>query len=332
MARLLAFTDPHFTKDNVHITELFCQEFLEKVREENPDAILCLGDVLDTNKRVDVPTMNRVQYFIEKCSTLTPVYIIVGNHDMCNSYQFLSKDHWMNALKKWKNVHIVDKVSQFIINGKKITMCAYVFPGRFTEALDEIEDWKSSDLVCAHQEIQGCKFGPKIMKGEDLVELKSDKGDVYEKEWPLLISGHIHVKQWIGDNVCYIGSCTPGRNNAPYIALINIGDKIEVKSIRMKSMPIKKTIHLLGDEAKQFKTPDGAQDLKLIITMKDDSEIKAFKRTQKYKELEKQNKIVIKKQMPKMITQCISFENVLMKLINEKGNSHLEELMKRYFF
>ena len=42
-------------------------------------------------------------------SEISTTYILVGNHDLINNQQFLSTNHWMNALKDWPNIFIVDK-------------------------------------------------------------------------------------------------------------------------------------------------------------------------------------------------------------------------------
>ena len=36
--------------------------------------------------------------------------LLVGNHDYINNQQFLTNNHWMNAMKDWNNVTIIDKV------------------------------------------------------------------------------------------------------------------------------------------------------------------------------------------------------------------------------
>lgn len=84
-------------------------------------------------------------------------------------------------------------------------ICAPFLPrGRFCEALDEHlsdawSDWRqrSSDcLLFAHQEFAGAVMN----------QTKSVRGDVYESQWPTVISGHIHERQTVGENVIYVGT------------------------------------------------------------------------------------------------------------------------------
>ena len=57
-------------------------------------------------------------------------------------------------------------------------------------------NWKNASCVFAHQELKNCKMG----------YIKSIDGDVWEPHRPMCISGHIHERQKVGDNVLYPGS------------------------------------------------------------------------------------------------------------------------------
>ena len=59
----------------------------------------------------------------------------------------------------------------------------------------EGETWELADCIFAHQEFRGCKMGKEI-----------SKGDEWNAEYPLVISGHIHDYQIVGKNILYPGS------------------------------------------------------------------------------------------------------------------------------
>ena len=59
-------------------------------------------------------------------SEITMTYILVGNHDMINNQQFLTDNHWMNGLKQWDNIVIVDHPVQLLHNER-----SYVFVHMF---------------------------------------------------------------------------------------------------------------------------------------------------------------------------------------------------------
>ena len=62
---------------------------------------------------------------------------------MINHDQFLTNNHWMNALKQWENVTIVDKVLHIEVDTKDLLFCPFVAPGRFIEALETNNfEWK----------------------------------------------------------------------------------------------------------------------------------------------------------------------------------------------
>ena len=45
-------------------------------------------------------------------SNITKTIVIVGNHDLINNQQFLTQNHWMNAMKDWENVRVIDDVEE----------------------------------------------------------------------------------------------------------------------------------------------------------------------------------------------------------------------------
>jgi DNA repair exonuclease SbcCD nuclease subunit len=155
--------------------------------------IVVAGDLLDTHEKIHSQLMNYAYEFIKSLRTIADVYVLVGNHDYINNQQFLTTNHWMNGMKEWNRVYVVD-YPLFIEN--KYLLVPYVPPGRFVEALNKINNWKNADCIFAHQEIKNCKMGC----------IKSIDGDEWDVTWPMLISGHIHERQQIGLNVLYPGS------------------------------------------------------------------------------------------------------------------------------
>lgn len=156
------------------------------------------GDVLDTHERLHTQLLNRAYKFIETCSDKALTFVLVGNHDYINNQQFLSDAHWMNALKKWDSVIVVDTLVSILneFTGLRCLCVPFVPPGRFLDALQLFPGWEQSNIIFAHQEIKGCKMGV----------IKSTEGDEWKESYPFLISGHIHDRQFLGKNVFYPGS------------------------------------------------------------------------------------------------------------------------------
>lgn len=192
MTRVLFISDIHFKHSNNAETETL----LTKLKElENYDFAVMGGDILDTHEKVDVQLLNKAYEMVSVLRSKTRVFICVGNHDMINNQQFLTTNHWMNGMKEWAGVTVVDKPVLY----QNFIFVPYVYPGRLVEALETVFDssvWTNATAVFAHQEIRGCKLG----------HTKSENGDLWHPTWPMLISGHIHERQMPQPNVLYPGS------------------------------------------------------------------------------------------------------------------------------
>ena len=170
---------------------------LELIGSRSPDFIVVLGDLLHEHERIHTITLNKAYGYIDRLRMLAKTFILIGNHDMINNQQFLNENHWMNGMKEWENVTIVDKVKSYEIKGKIFYFCPYVPPGRFVEALNTSgKEWEKCDGIFAHQEFYGCKMGA----------IESVEGDKWSLEHPNVISGHIHSNQTIQKNVYYPGA------------------------------------------------------------------------------------------------------------------------------
>ena len=191
--RFLFVGDVHIKPDNRDEIHLLLAEMLQHLADHNYDAIVLGGDVMHYHERLFTPALNTALHFIQTLSTLMPVYVLVGNHDYINNSQFLTDHHWMNVLKTWKNVHVIDRPRQ----EEEVMWLPYVPPGRFVEALETLTTrWNYAELIFAHQEFRGCKMGAVV----------STEGDEWDDEYPLVISGHIHDHQTIGQKIVYPGT------------------------------------------------------------------------------------------------------------------------------
>jgi DNA repair exonuclease SbcCD nuclease subunit len=284
--RILAIGDPHFRMDNLDTIETYITNVCELVRTHRPDVVVVLGDLLHCHERLHTSALNYAYTFIDTLRQLCPVYVIVGNHDYINNSQFLSTHHWMNAMKQWPNVTIVDRV----IRHGQLAFCPYVFPGRLREALATLGDVEtgvdSASILFCHQEFKGCKMGAIV----------STDGDEWtDASLPYVVSGHIHDKQRVGDRVYYAGSSMQhafGESHDKTIALCTIHDKGHVTITELDThLPKKRILYMSIDEARDD-TKDYAKHMpntQLRITLNGTyEEFKAFKKTNKYKELQTQ--------------------------------------------
>ena len=278
MVSVIAIGDPHFMTKNIPEVELFIEKSLELIESKSPDFIVVLGDLLHEHERIHTITLNKAYGYIDKLRLLAKTFILIGNHDMINNQQFLNDNHWMNGMKEWHNVTIVDVVKSYEIKGKTFYFCPYVPPGRFVEALDTSgEEWKVCDGIFAHQEFYGCKMGA----------IESVEGDKWGLEYPNVISGHIHSNQTIQKNVYYPGAAMQhafGESHKNVIpCMIFSGEMYELEEIDLK-LPRKRILYVDVEDLEDYEVKGGKDKIRLTVSGTYE-QFKVFKKSKKYKNL-----------------------------------------------
>jgi hypothetical protein len=285
--------DPHIKIENLKEFDQFIDKLVNLIFEKNPNFIVILGDILHNHERIHTITLNKAYEFIDRLRKITKTFVLVGNHDMISCSQFLSENHWMNALKEWDNITIVDKIVKetIFIENKENTFyfAPYVPPGRFIEALNTYDtEWKNASIIFAHQEFFGCKMGAIV----------SVEGDKWDTSYPEIISGHIHSRQFIQNNIYYTGSAMQnafGESEKNIIAYVTQckDSKYKLEEIEL-NLPRKKIVYMKVDDLEDYKIKNTQDEYKLSISGNYE-EFKAIKKTKKFKELEKSGvKIVFK--------------------------------------
>lgn len=314
---ILVVGDCHFKVTNIPECEEYSKKLIEKVKERDIEFVVMLGDLLDTHNIIDVTPLNKIYELIDQIRKIRKIFIIVGNHDMVNNQVYLSNKHWMNGLKEWENITIVDKVIEY----KGFVFIPYVFPGKFIEALDTLEgyDWKKARCIFAHQEFYGCKMGA----------IKSNDGDKWDKDYPNVISGHIHSTQKI-DNIYYIGSSMQiayGETSKAiigYVTFIENENEYKLEEIEL-DLPKKKIIYTDIEKIEDYKIEDSRDKVKISLSG-DYNEFKTFKNSKKYKELVNSGIKVVFKQKKKEIK--VKNEKIQQILNDNKNNTEVVDFHK----
>jgi len=278
MVKIIAVGDQHFQKGNLVEVDMFISRITELATEQEPDLIVLLGDLLHTHEKVETPPLNKAYELIHNMRKVAKTYVLVGNHDMCNNQVFLTDSHWLNGMKEWENVVIVDKVVIEVIDGEKLVFVPYVYPGRFEEALSTHgDDWMEASCIFAHQEFYGCKMGAKI----------SEDGDKWSLEYPSVISGHIHSRQTPQENVYYPGASMQhafGESEKNVIACIDALDGAYSLTEVDIALPRKRTVYVDVTDLEES-IPEKTDDKIRIVVSGNPDEFKAMKRTKVFKEL-----------------------------------------------
>ncbi len=330
MVNFIVIGDPHFQQTNIIEVDMFISRLMELVKNIMPDYIVILGDVLHFHERIHTTPLNKAYQLIKNLRDIAPVYILVGNHDYTTNQAFLSDDHWMNGMKEWRNVHIVDRVVELSTPDSQLFLFVpYVPPGRFIEALKtNPADYRKANAIFAHQEFQGCKMGMIV----------SIDGDIWDESYPLVISGHIHSKQTI-KNIYYTGSAMQhafGESEKNIIATVSFNkDGCYVIDEHDLNLPRKKIVYKNLDDIEDYDPSQKTDDhIKLTVSGTQD-ELKAFKKTKKYKEIvDSGAKLVFKSKKIESggnenIQDDHDFSSVLDKLVDLDRNSYLRQVYEK---
>lgn len=255
--KILCVGDPHFKGTHIEESNQMVNGVLYVIDTERPDMVIIMGDVLDKHDIINLKPFVRAVEFIKECAKRALTYVLIGNHDRLNNQDFMSNIHPFAGLSV-PNCEVVDHTMLRVIQGLVFTFVPYVPPGRFLEALSIVDtvvvdetiviaptdtipshvSWRDSIMLFAHQEFKGCTIGTKT----------SEEGDVWPKEYPLVISGHIHEFQ-MNDNVIYVGTPyqhTFGESSDKALMLI---DTDQMTQVRIPlNIPVKMTIKFSAKE------------------------------------------------------------------------------------
>jgi len=329
---ILVIGDNHIKCSNILEFDTFVERIQIIARERNPDLIVLLGDILDTHEKLNTIELNKACDFIDKMRKIAKTIVLVGNHDMVNCSQFLTTNHWMNALKEWKNVLIVDTVITHTVNTQTFIFVPFVPNGRFIEALNTVNyDWLNTvSCIFAHQEFYGCKMGA----------INSIDGDKWPLDYPHIISGHIHSRQFPQDNIYYTGSSMQqafGESDKNIIAYVKFNDKKYEREEIDLLLPRKKIVYVDMEGIDKYILPESEDKIKVSVSG-DYEDFKALKKTSKYKDLVKKGvKVVFKpkkkdiEKNTKQISENIKissidntdFKTILTNIIYEQKNINL---------
>ena len=194
--RFLLIGDPHYRKDNAVVTDKFETVIYALLDAESYDAIVVLGDVLDTHETYDARPLRRITCFLLALATRHPTYCLIGNHDRITPDDFMSHWHPFPGFEfvPPPNLWIIFKAQRF----GDCVFVPYVPDNRFREALATV-DMTGVRAIFAHQTIRDAQLGSG----------KSDIAEAWLPDDPPVFSGHIHEYQRVHPNWLYVGTPFP---------------------------------------------------------------------------------------------------------------------------
>lgn len=320
--QLLVIGDLHFTANNK-----LCEMFIERVEDYlgEKDGCVLLGDIFHTHEKINETVLNMVIRLFNVITRNCHLYVIVGNHDYRDSTQFCTNRHALSAFREWPKITIVDRPQIVNIKGIPITFCPYVPKGRFREAIDNV-DWRSTYMIFCHQEFKGVKMG----------NIVSVDGDKWSLKYPQVISGHIHERQNLQNNVYYPGVpydhsyCYTGKR-----VVTNIEFDDSTFTIRSTSVKLPRR-QLLYKKLEEMESYEYTGDIVKIILECNNVQFLEFMKSDLAKSLRKVDVIFMNRHDESLVPEnhrnyidC-SYKATFRKLIDFE-NIHVKQLYNKIF-
>jgi len=343
LIKILCIGDQHFKPSNIQVVDIFLQKLEEWLKKNPVDLIVSLGDLLHTHERLHTQALNKALQYIELLSRYAPTRILIGNHDGINNQIFLSENHWLNVVKTYRNVKVVDKILIENVSSTsstiteitncssvpsvsapsvKMTFCPYVPDGKFRNALDTRRgEWEDSQIIFAHQLFDGSKMG-------SIITEKVEKWDENEQ---MIVCGHIHDSQWVQDNIYIVGSAMQdsfGEREDKTLLLLELNEndyKDTSSSVKLNrallentpnfrlidlDLPKKRILYMDISELSEFDVDLLRENTEYKLTVDgDEEEFNAFKKTLKYKDISKRCRIVFKHKRTFILNKKESIRN-----------------------
>jgi len=204
--RVALITDTHFGVRSDSPIFLDYQEdfykniFFPKIKEENCQAVIHLGDLWDRRKYINYVTLKRAkEFFFTPLNELNiPSYLIVGNHDTT-----FKNTNDVNSLElllppgEYKNLNLITYPQEIDIGGKyPVAMVPWIATEDVEDSINFLYAIKSS-IGFGHMEINGFPMYKGVENHEGL-----DRSILQKFE--MFFSGHFHHRSTDG-RVYYLG-------------------------------------------------------------------------------------------------------------------------------
>lgn len=275
--KVLCIGDPHIEEKRLSRCTEMIEAAISVAKKESPNYIVIMGDTLDRFKTINQYALKLACDFFYSLSEIAPLFVLIGNHDRPSHADFMTPDNPFYAMKHSPNITIITTTTVIWVPQleSNFVFVPYVATGRFEEALSNV-DLSSTRCVFAHQELYKCNYNG----------ITSTKGDKWPSSNPLLISGHIHKYQRIGNNIIYVGTpiqITSDEENGKTVSLFTFtaSDHVE-RRISLGCKEFKRLV-MTGE---QFRTWNPTNKYYWHITIKDNrGEMTLVQTSAKYQQL-----------------------------------------------
>jgi len=205
--KLALITDTHFGARNdspafaQYFDQFYKEVFFPYIDENNIDAVVHLGDIVDRRKYINYVTARHLDVTLMKplAKRGLPCHFIIGNHD--TYYKNTNNINSMRELygnSKYENfTFYYDKPQAVDFDGTEILMTPWICSGNFEDSMEVLKS-TSAQILFGHLEIKGFEMYKGAVNDHGFDRSVFDRFDV-------VCSGHFHHKSTDG-NITYLGS------------------------------------------------------------------------------------------------------------------------------
>lgn len=221
--------------------EKFLIPIINDELDEN-DVIVHLGDLFDNRNIIPIDILNYAQSLLEKLSSICPVHILIGNHDIGNK-----STNDINTIKLYKyipNIHIYEVPEKINLFGKSVLMLPWVEKRK--DQIEYLKEYSGCDYLFCHSDLNGAKMHLTSVahKNNDKINVEDFIG------YNHVYSGHIHLYQKV-KQFTFVGSTYQmDRNdidNQKGIFILDTKDETE-RFIPNNTSPVFKKVYIRTEE------------------------------------------------------------------------------------
>jgi DNA repair exonuclease SbcCD nuclease subunit len=194
--KIVCVGDLHAKPDNLDLVEAS----LRFAWSLEPDAVILLGDLLDTKEMIRGRCLLRYQQILSEAPCKH--FIIPGNHDRFSAQP--NEDHALELLQT-ESVTVVSSATVVRFKGSRLAFLPYNPPNQTRLDLSRLREQHPDPvhLLFAHADLSGFDYGNGHMC-EDGISMAEVQG--WLQNWcPWLVSGHFHKHQERAP-VLYVGT------------------------------------------------------------------------------------------------------------------------------
>lgn len=292
MPKIGVISDIHF-KDSLGYADHFEDRregekklVLDKVREAfaDCDAVVLNGDQLNSKDNSSVVIKEFVE-FLESLGN-KPVIILGGNHEKKGSGK--SALDFLKAIEGKPNWQVfIDEIGYARIGGKNVTFLPYFHKSELgvtknSEGTKKIMEMLASptvvgdptDILFVHHAISST-YTETGVDTASFDEVILDKAEL-EKRFKLVVGGHIHKHQHIGQTVVVGNTFTNEMGDTEKYVITIDTDTLEVTPVKLPCRPIFKVENPKTGDAEKFALKYGEDSIvRVELTKRVDDEVRA---------------------------------------------------------